>query len=365
MRPASWDRYYEQLQTSYAEGTPPDVHILHRHRIPDFIEAGALAALGDDLAAAGIDVADWEPEALAAVTVDGEIFGVPLDIHANLWHINLAILKAANLVASDGRPILPESPGEMLEHAKRVKETTGKDYLASDFVQFPIGVRAVLSLLWQQERNVLDGDQVTVDTPEMRAAITTITDLFDAGYADPTDDYEHAQQAFLDNDVAILINGTWAVEFYDREAANGEAILTEYDVADFPTLFDRPATWADSHLWVVPADLKAKKPETYQAALALLAWINDHNLAWARTGHLPSRTSVLESEDYGTLPHRLDYRQSARFTQDLPRSTSYNAIHDVLTRNLQAIWQGRKSLDDALSDAEVEVGAQASFPADP
>jgi multiple sugar transport system substrate-binding protein len=212
---------------------------------------------------------------------------------------------------------------------------------------------------------VLDGDQVTVDTPEMRAAITTITDLFDAGYADPTDDYEHAQQAFLDNDVAILINGTWAVEFYDREAANGEAILTEYDVADFPTLFDRPATWADSHLWVVPADLKAKKPETYQAALALLAWINDHNLAWARTGHLPSRTSVLESEDYGTLPHRLDYRQSARFTQDIPRSTSYNAIQDVLTRNLQAIWQGRKSLDDALSDAEVEVGAQASFPADP
>ncbi len=361
LRPANWDRYYEQLQASYASGTPPDVHILHRHRLPEFIETNALAPLDDDLQKSGIDIKDWEPQAREAVTIDGTIYGVPVDMHANLWHINLDILAEAGLVGSDGRPILPESPGEMLDHAKRVKETTGKDYLASDFIQFPIGVRAVLSLLWQQNVNVFDGEKATIDTPEMRAAITTITDLFDAGYANPTYDYERAQQAFLDDQVAVLINGTWAVEFYDREASNAEVTLANYDVVDFPTLFDMPATWADSHLWVVPADLKARGPATYEAALKLLAWINDHNLDWARTGHLAIRTSVLESEAYATLPHRLDYQQTSKFTHDIPQSKAYNAIQDTLTRNLQAIWRGEKTLDQALADAELEVDAQAAF----
>ncbi len=362
MQPASWDSYYEQLEESYANGTPPDVHVLHRHRLPDFFEADALAPLEDDLADAGIDIADWEPQAREAVAIEDGIFGVPFDIHANLWHINLSLLAEAGLVGGDGRPILPESPGELLEHAKQVKEVTGKAYLAADFIQFPIGVRAVLSLLWQQDTNIYDGNNVTIDTPEMRAAVTTITDLFDADYADPGHDYEHAQEAFLNNQVAILINGTWAVELYDREASKAEVTLTDYDVADFPTLFDQPATWADSHLWVVPADLKERNAEAYQAALKLLAWINDHNLDWARTGHLATRTSVLESQAYETLPHRLDYRQSAEFTNDIPPSKLYTTIQDILTRNLQAIWRGDKSLNDALADAESEIDTMDAFP---
>ena len=361
MRPANWDRYYEQLEASYDNGTPPDVHILHRHRLPDFIDRASLASLGDDLGEAAIDISDWAPHALNAVTIDDQIFGIPFDMHANLWHINLAILEEADLVGSDGRPILPNSPGELLEHAKRVKGITGKSYLASDFVQFPIGVRAVLSLLWQQGANIFDDDGVTIDTPEMRAAVTTITDLFDAGYANPSLDYEGAQQAFLDNDVAILINGTWAVELYDREASKSEVNLTDCDVADFPTLFDEPATWADSHIWVVPADLKTRNPEAYQAALQLLAWINDHNLEWARTGHLAVRTSVLESQEYATLAHRLDYLETGKFVRDIPPFRSYNAIQDALTRNLQAIWQGEKSIDEALADAEVEVDVQVTL----
>lgn len=358
MRPANWDRYYEQLDSSYDEGTPPDVHILHRHRLHDFVDRGLLASLSDDLADMSVDISDWEKRAQDAVTIGNDVFGIPFDMHANLWHINLAILEAAGLVGLDGRPILPNSPGELLEHARRVKEATGKSYLAADFMEFPIGTRAVLTLLWQQGQNIFDDSGVTINTPEMRAAVTTMTDLFDAGFADPTRDYNGAQQAFLDDEVAVLINGTWAVEFYDREASNWEARLTDYDIADFPTLFDEPATWADSHIWVIPADLKAGSPDVYEAALRLLTWINDHNSAWARTGHLAIRKSVLESNDYATLPHRLDYRQTSKFTRDIPPSKSYNAILDTLTRNLRAIWQDRKSVDEALTDAEIEIDVQ-------
>ena len=353
--PSHRDNYYRQLDAAYGDGAPPDVHLLHRHRLFDFASAGLLAPLSDDLSAAGVDVADWQEALRSTITIDDQIVAMPFDLHANLWHVNLALLNEAGLVAGDGRPILPASPGELLEHAQMVEEATGKAYLAADFVQYPIGVRSVLSLLWQQGGAILDDGEVRVDTAEMRAAITTFTDLFQAGLANPADNYEDAQQAFLDGDVAILINGTWAVDFYDREIAKGEVGLTEYDVADFPTLFDRSATWADAHLWAIPKSLKSERPEAYAAAIQLLSWINDHNLDWARTGHIAVRRSVLDSNAYATLSHRLDYRRSADIGHDLPVASGYDDIHEVLARGLKAIWQERVSIDSALATTEIGI----------
>lgn len=353
--PTHRDNYYPQLIAAYSDGTPPDLHLVHRHRLMNFASAGLLAELADDLSAVGVDVDDWEKTARAAAMVDQNIVAVPFDLHANLWHINLALLADAGLIGSDGQPILPASPGELLDHAAKVKEATGKAYLAADFTQFPIGARAVLSLLWQQDKAILTGNQVSLDTAEMRAAITTFTDLFDAGFADPTHNYEMAQQAFLNGEVAILINGTWAVDLYDRLVARGEIVLADYDVADFPTFFTTPATWVDSHLWAVPESLKTERPEAYDAAIKLLSWIDDHNLDWARTGHLAVRKSVLESDAYATLAHRADYRETAAIGRDLAAGNGYDEINDILTKSLQAIWTNDVSIDDALKRAEKNI----------
>ena len=352
--PTDWGNFYDQIKAAYAGGNPPDVHVMHRHRVPEFAGLGAIAAIGDDLSAAGVDSADWAPAALDAVSHDGQIYGVPLDFHANLWHVNIEIMDAAGLVA-DGKPVLPTSPAEMLEHAKQVKETTGKDYLAADFAEFPIGVRLVLALLWQQGSNAFDGDQATIDTEEARNAIKAITDLFDAGYANPKLNYNDSQQAFLAGESAILVNGTWVVDFYDAEATKAEVALNDYYVADFPALFAEPATWADSHMWVIPSPLKANDAEKYEAALKLVAWINDHNIDWARTGHMAVRTSVLESDAYAALAHRSEYAGTAAQARDVPPAEKYGAIQDVLNRELQAIWLTGKSVDDALADAQAEV----------
>ena len=355
LMPSYRDNYYPQLIAAYSSGEPPDLHLVHRHRLSNFASAGMLAVLAEDLSTSGIDVEDWSLAAREAATIDGQLVAMPFDIHANLWHVNLALFEQADLIGGDGRPILPVSPGELLEHAAKVKEATGRDYLASDFVQFPIGARAVLSLLWQQGGNILEGNEVMVDTAPMRASITTFTDLFDAGFASSSYDYESAQQAFLSGDVAVLINGTWAVDLYDRLVARGDIALSNYDVVDFPTLFGTPATWADSHLWAVPESLKTDNPDIYEAALQLLDWINEHNQDWARTGHMAVRQSVLESRGYKTMAHRLDYRKSAEMGQDLPIANGYDEINDTLIAALQAIWTENVPIDQALKDAEAEI----------
>jgi multiple sugar transport system substrate-binding protein len=329
---------------------------MHRHRVPQFAGLGALAELSGDLEAAGIDVSDWAPAALDAVSYNGGIYGVPMDFHANLWHVNMEIMAEAGLVNDDGTPILPSSPAELMEHAAMVEAATGHDYLAADFRAIPDRRALVLSLMWQQGENIFTEDgTATIDTEAARNAVTTITQLFDAGHANPQLNYADSQQAFLNGEAAILVNGTWVVDFYDAEAANPDVALSDYYVADFPTLFAEGATWADSHMWAIPASLQRDDPETYAAALQVLAFINEHNIDWARTGHMAVRNSVLGSEAYAGLPHRDEYTGTADIARDTPAAENYGAIQDVLNRELQAIWLTGKSIDDALSDAELEV----------
>ena len=354
--PTDWGNYYDQIKASYAGGNPPDVHVMHRSSLAEFASLGALAALpAEDLAAAGIDTSDWTDGARAGVTWDGEIYGMPMDLHANLWHVNMDLMAQAGLVNDDGTPILPSSPEEMLEHAAMVEEATGVDYLAADFAQFPIGVRLVLALMWQQGAELIAGDTANVDSPEAAAAVESIVALFDAGYANPELNYADSQQAFLDGEAAVLVNGTWVVDFYDAQASDPEVPLTDYYVASFPAIFDEAATWADSHMWVVPSNLQARSQERYEAALELLAWINDASIHWARTGHLSVRESVLSSEEYRSLPHRDEYADTVEIARDVERNAAFSAIQDVLNRRLQSIWLTGEEIEAALSAADDEV----------
>ncbi|MDF1522288.1 MAG: extracellular solute-binding protein [Trueperaceae bacterium] len=319
--PTDWGNYYDQIKASYA---------------------------------GGIDVDDWAPAAREAVTFDGRIYGVPMDAHANLWHVNMELMEAAGLVNADGTPILPSSPEELLAHAQQVKDATGADYLAADFAQFPIGVRLVMTLVWQQGAELFADGVADVDSAEAVRAVETIVSLFDGRYADPRLDYADSQQSFLDGEAAILVNGTWVVDFYDAQAADPAVALTDYYAADFPTLFAEDATWANNHLWAVPVNT-SRDAEAYQAALGLLAHINDQNLAWARTGHLSVRTSVLESDAYAALPHRDEYVRTAAIARDVVPVVRYDAIQDVLNRELQAIWLTGKPISEALGDADLAV----------
>ena len=305
--PTDWGNFYDQIKAMYAAGNPPTVHVLHSSHIPEFASLGALTDLSDLLAGAGIDVDDWTPRALEAVTHEGRVYGVPMDAHANLWHVNLDLMAAAGLVDDAGAPILPTSAEELLEHARMVKDATGADYLAADFAQFPIGVRLVMALVWQQGGELFEGDRANVASPEATRAVETIVSLFEGGYANPRLDYADSQQSFLDGEAAILVNGTWVVDFYHTQAADPNVPLTDYYVADFPTLFDVPATWASNHMWVIPSPA-ARDAEKLEAGLALLAHINDHNLAWSRTGHLAVRTSVLESDASAYTAHPVPAR---------------------------------------------------------
>ena len=99
---------YDQLTAQLAANDAPDLVTMHGSVIADYQARGLLDPLGDALAKMGVAPASFTPAARAAVTIDGEIWGMPIDTWAQLWQINLNLFREAGLVRN-GRPVLPSS----------------------------------------------------------------------------------------------------------------------------------------------------------------------------------------------------------------------------------------------------------------
>ena len=349
---AEWGTYYDALNTSFAGGELPDVAVMHGSNLPDYTSRGLILPLDDRFAAAGIDPTDWTDPAKGAVTYEGQMYAVPFDLHANLFHVNVDLFKEAGLVDDDSNPILPTSREEFFEHAKTMKENTGKDYFATDASQFPIGVRILFSLVWQQNSDLIaeDGTSGTVNTPEAAEALDFLNTMFTEGYANPEYNYDASQQAFLNGEAAILHNGTWAVDQYNREAT------FEYRAMDFPTLYDTPAVWANSHMWVIPQQADESR---YEAGMTFLKFLYDHVGDWsAGTGHLAPRQSVLAGEQLANVPQRDNYANTANIAKLVPAIVNWQAVEDILKEEIEATWLTGKDQAQALADAEQRINDQ-------
>jgi multiple sugar transport system substrate-binding protein len=354
--PADWNSYYDQIKTAMVGGNPPDVLVMHKHRIPEFASIGALAEITKaDYDKAKIDFADFTERAVEGVSLRGKQYGVPFDFHAYLWHVNLDIMAAAGLVDGQGKPVLPRSPEELLAHAKQVKERTGKNYLLSFFDGVAPSMRLYAALMAQQGVNPYGDKGVSIDSPASRNAVRAFTQLAEAGTLDLKVPTDAVRGAWFKGDAAILIDGTWRVDANDAAIGKEGVTLKRYYVASHPQLFARGGAWADTHFWTIPASVKAKDPKKFEAAMRLLAHINKHNIDWARTGHLPVRQSVLASPELQKLPHRGEYAETAAISYYLPPARKYGAIQDAIGRGLVDHFQNGKPLDTVLKDMQAKV----------
>jgi len=354
---ADWGTYYDLLSATYAAGNIPDVAVMHGTVLPNFAARGLVEPIGEDLAAAGVDVEDFAPAARQAVTVEDQIYALPFDLHALILHLNMDLMAQAGLVDDQGNPILPSSPEEWIEHGRQVKEATGKHYsVIESYGGAVMNVRLMNSLLWQQGSDVVgdDGRTALLDTPEAMAAAEFVQSLYEEGFAIEGQDYASSQQTFLAGDAAMEINGTWEVDSYNAQAQSGEIGLKNYRAVSFPTLFGEGAIWGDSHMWTIPTD-ENRPAEEREAAIAFLKFLDEHNIDWARTGHLPVHQSVLESEEFKALPHRATYGETSDVVRNLPGVQNQRGIQDVMVSELTSMWLTDRTPEDVLGAMQPRV----------
>ncbi|HEY9424845.1 MAG TPA: extracellular solute-binding protein [Microterricola sp.] len=347
---SEWASYYDAFNASLAGGEPADIANMHAHMLPDYAARDTVIPIDAD--SLGIDLDDATDSARSGVDWEGETRAIPFDVHAILAHLNLDLFTEAGLVNADGTPKLPTTTDEFLAAAQTMKDKTGKHFISIAYANDPMGFRLFSMLVQQQGGELIseDGSTVSIDTPEATNALSFINTLVEEGYADSTLDYAGSTAQFLAGDSAMLMNGTWAVNEYAATAP------FTYQVADFPTLFEEPATWAASHTWVIPRQ-EDNDVVQYRAALEFAKYLYDNTDTWAiATGHMSPRVSVLESDAYQSAVQRQNYVETALTNARLvPQIEGWQAAEDAILEQIQATWLNGKDIDEALTEAQSRV----------
>ncbi|GGT25651.1 extracellular solute-binding protein [Streptomyces purpureus] len=182
----------------------PDVMRTEVAWVADFASLGYLAPLDGT---AAIDKAeDYLPQAAASTKFQGKTYAVPQVIDTMALFYNKKMLKDAGVA----KP--PANIAELKAASAKIKQKTGKTgfYLRGDDAYW------FLPFLYGEGGDMVNAKdkQITVDDPAGAKAFATIKDLVDskAAITDAADGWNNMQNAFKNGEVAMMLNGPWAIE---------------------------------------------------------------------------------------------------------------------------------------------------------
>lgn len=347
---------YPQLTAQMAARDPPDLVTMHTGVISDYAAKGMLEPIEPYLREAGIAPTDFTEASQRAVTIDGKVWGMPFDTHGGLFHVNLRLFEQAGLMR-DGRPILPNSAEELIAHARQFRERTGKPYLIQSLVADPAyQARNIYTYMMAQGAVLFpDAKHIRLQTDEARRIVAFFKNISDERLGTLDMDTPAAIAAFLNGEGGIYPTGTWMIgQFQTESETPGRPLHQSYGVYPYPRLWGEQVSFVSGHAWVVPA--RERTPEQKRAIARFFRFMADHNLDWARTGHLPALRSVIDGSAFRALPHRPDIAPLAGFGRPLPGNVRRQAaIEGIVGEEIAAAVNGQKPIDRALADAERRV----------
>ena len=177
-----WAGRAQKMLTAIAGNRAPDAVYLNLDYMPRFVDQGVLEPMDDYISAE--EKADYPPEVLDAVTIDGKMWLLPLLRNPNIGIFNSKLLREAGFDPAD-----PPRTWEQVDKAVRAmtRDTDGDGAVDQWGVGFIFGAETVNStfwpLLWQAGGDVLttDGKRAAFDGPEGEEALTLVVNWFRDG----------------------------------------------------------------------------------------------------------------------------------------------------------------------------------------
>lgn len=354
-----WGPYYDQLNARLVAKDAPTISVMHESLLGDYVRRKLVLPLDEGLRAEGVDVADFTEHAHRGVTVAGQTYALPFDTWSWLWHINLNLMRTAGLVQADGKPLLPRNPDELLAQAQRFKQATGKPYFAWAVANETVAhTRTFLTLVYQQGGQLFgaDGRSISVSGPEARTAFALMKRLYDEGHIKRNADYGGANRAWLNGEAGTIVVGTWTIDQFMAEAEKADSPLHKgYHVLPFPQLYAKPALFADGHAWVLMRHGNQDERQR-RAAFKLLKFLYDNDVAWARTGHLPTSRAQAASPAFTSLPFRDGLLSITRNGQGLPPEVPVQrTVENLIGEEITNLIIAGKPLEQVITSIEKRV----------
>jgi multiple sugar transport system substrate-binding protein len=346
-----WGEYYTKFMTAVAAGKGPDIGVSHVSKLPEMVSQGLVYDLDNFADAAGVDWSSYNQNILDATIFEGKHYAIPIDTHPQVMYYNKTILKDAGLLDDQGNPTIEPGADGFTKFLTTLKANTSDDIIP---FSFSTAGNDPFWLWWGLYHQLGGNDVVSddlksasIDMDKAVKAATYIKDFYHTHNVVPLN-LEDFYQTFQSGDAGIFVTGVWATGIMEKTEE------LDFGVMPIPQLFDKQATWGDSHTLVVPIQQKEDESKL-EAATKFMNWIADNGQLWAQAGHIPSKTTVAESQEFKDLPYRSDYVEVASTVAFPKQSDKVWPIRDVLVRELDTVWSGDTSPEDAFTKIEKEI----------
>ena len=343
--PMTADDLYQKIPMTVQTGSGvPDVAVVHIERIPNFVTNEMLYAYDMDLIndAAGIVAENYNQAAWAASDIDGEHYGIPLDVHSYVTYINKDLFDKYDLneFVADGYITFDEI--RQLGDKARAAGYEGEI--------FNLGwMRAQMLGYYAQEGDGLlsqDGVHPSINNDSMKKAMETMKSLSEDGYTTVKNtDYS---SKFYGGELLVWTEGIWMKAAVVDAGINFEM---------FPGVCYAPETcksWTSSHNFVQFAD-EERTEEEDRAVAKFVNWMGENSLTWANdAGQCPSHLSINNVEEFKDMPQSF-LADPARVDELNIYSYEYWGLFDTAFSRVGWDFVDAMSIEDALVQIEQEI----------
>jgi multiple sugar transport system substrate-binding protein len=351
--------FYTKLITSSVVGAGPDIATVHLSRLPNLAGGGVLRPIGAaELAAAGLNGADYLARQWQKAQYQGRCYAIPLDLHPLVLYYNKTLAGQAGLLDGAGR-LKPILGYDALTAAFRsVKQKTGKPGLAMEASQSSYAIwRLWLSLLAQRKVALIENGRFAYGAAGVEE-LARISAWFTQGYAQAGLDYPASTSQFMGGGAGFMINGVWEVPELVR-TAKADTLGFDYGIVPLPRLYQDASVWTDSHAFAIPANEgHPMAPDKLRAVLAFMRYVSRHSMGWAEGGHVPAYRPVAESSEARALMPNALYAGAAQNTVYDPDGWYMGAagpVEAMASKFLPAALSGQLTPAEALGMFEKEA----------
>ncbi|MFS0731377.1 extracellular solute-binding protein [Curtobacterium sp. 1P10AnD] len=355
--------YYSKVTLATVGNKPPDVAIAHLTRAKPLWDGDLLDPItSDDLASVGLSASDFNQKAWTAQKTDGKNICVPLDTHPFVLFYNVDVCQKAGLIDSDGK--LKDLSGlDAFEKALAAvsKVTGGVALNVANVSEIATPWRFFWTMYNQINGStpfISDGGSKLTVNEDNYTKVTSMTEKWvKNGWLNKGLDYATAETLMFTGKAGFFMQGEW--EISTAQSIKG----LKFGMAPIPQLFDKPATQADSHTFILPR--KDRTPEQRKAHMLFIKQMLQQSMTWAEGGHVPAYMPTFDSTAYKKLEPQSDYAsaaESAVFDDPAWYGGSGSTFENTVGAQLALVQQGASSPAAALSAIKSQLSTYLNTP---
>ncbi len=346
-----WDGYSDTLLTRIAGGEQIDVIMIAIEGLGLLADKKVLVPLDDflmaDPPAQDILQNDVHVTLREMLQVDGQQMEYPFSWNNMVMYYNTAIFEEEGL----DPPSNDWNWDDFLETSIQVSRVSGgaDDRFAYSF--WGSGMFGMAAWFFNNDTSPLTDDWTNSNLldPKVAATVQFMADLILEHKVAPNPEGWDEWAQFHAGNLVMRTCGRWCI------GSSLEADFDTYDIQYQPHQAGPLRTVAGTDGWGISSS--SENPQEAWEIVKLLSSTEASLDMVQLGGNIPALRSVAEMPmfaDYGPVNTALFY-ESLDFAATVPSPTNFNIIEPILNRHYATIWNGEKSVEEALAAAHAEL----------